>query len=486
MNNEKKTNSKTVKLGTYSAFLTLVVIAIIAVVNLMVGEFPSTLTKFDTSSNSVYTVSDTTIEILKALKEDVTVYYVVQNGAQDMNIEEMLDRYASYTSHVKLVEIDPTTRPTFTSKYTEDVLTNNSVIVESARRYTVVPYEKIYTTEYSQDELINYYYYGVEPTGTTYFTCEGALTTAIDYVTSSDLPVLYMTTGHGETALSSDVLEDVKAENILTKDIALLTTPIIPEDAGAVILNVPTKDLTEDEVSTLRNYLDQGGNMILMSGYGTMDKETMPNLTALAAEWGMQATEGLAMEGDTNRHYPSMPHFLIPTLNTAASIAANLASTNTTNIIPYAHGITQLEDVENKSFTSVLTTSDKVYGKIDMENATTSAKEEGDIELGKVSVAAYVEDSVSGGKMLWFSGYVFAEPYSGNTVYAYNADLFMSAMTVLCEKTSSISILGKLMQIQALNVTGASAIAWGVILTLVLPIGTAIVGLVVWGRRRKR
>lgn len=486
MNTQKKTNAKTVKLGTYSAFLTLVVIAIVAVVNLMVGELPSTLTKFDLSSNSVYTVSDTTIDILKGLDEDVTMYYIVPNGAQDVNIDEMLDRYASYSSRVKIVEIDPTARPGFTTKYTESTLSANSVIVESTKRHTVVPFEEIYATEYSEEDIYNYYMTGVKPTGTKYFNGEGCLTSAIDYVTSNDLPVLYVTTGHGETAFDATAAADAKAENILVEELALLTTAIIPEDAGAVLLNVPTMDLTEEEIGVLRTYLDKGGNVILLSGYGSMDKEKMPNLTALAAEWGMQTTGGLLVEGDTNHHYPQMPLFLIPTLNTSASIAANLSSQSVTNVIPFAHGITQIEGVENKSFTSVLTTSDKVYAKPSLENATTVEKEEGDIDLGKVSVAAMAEDSTSGGKLLWFSGFLFSEPYSGNNVYSYNADLFMSSLTVLCEKTSSISILGKLMQIQALNVTEQAVWFWGALLVLVLPIGTAVCGLVIWNRRRKR
>ena len=507
MNTQKKTNAKAVKLGTYSAFLTLVVIAIVAVVNLLVGELPSTLTKFDFSSNSMYTVSDTTVDILKGLKEDVTMYYIVSNGSQAVELEEMLQRYASYTSRIKVVEVDPTVNPTFTAKYTDSTLTANSVIVESAKRHTVVSYEEIYVRYYTEDDQYYYQMTGQMPSGTPYFNGEGCLTSALDYVTSESIPVLYVTTGHGEMTFDETAAKDVKAENILAKELTLLTTPIIPDDASAVLLHYPTKDLATEEVETLRAFLAKGGNVILLSGYGTMNKVKMPNLMALMAEWGMQATDGVVAEGDSEHHLTQNPFYLIPTLNTAAPIAANITSQSTMNLIPLAHGITQIEGVEGKSFTPVLTTSEKAYALIEVaedtteestaaeegaetvsgtEATNTSGNKENKVDLGKVSIAAHVTDGENGGQVLWISGYLFVDPIYGSSLYSYNADLFMSAMTVLCEKTSMISILGKSMQIYPLNVTEQAVWFWGIMLVLVVPVGTGVFGLVIWNRRRKR
>ena len=166
-NNTKQTNMKTTKMGAYSAFLTLVVIAFVIVVNLMVGELPSTVTKFDTSSLKLYTLTNSTIQIVEGLSEDVTMYYIVQNGTEDVNIEEMLNRYASYSSHIKIRKIDPTSNPGFSAKYTDDTLTGNSVIVESAKRSSVVMYEDIYTVQYTEEDYYNDYMTGVLPSGTT-------------------------------------------------------------------------------------------------------------------------------------------------------------------------------------------------------------------------------------------------------------------------------------------------------------------------------
>ena len=488
--NTNTTNARSTKMGAYSAFLTLVVIAFVVVVNLMVGELPTTMTKFDTSSLQLYTLSDTTVSMVKGLNEDVTMYYIVQNGTEDANIEEILNRYASYSSRVKIRVIDPTSNPSFSSKYTDDTLSNNSVIVESAKRSSVVMYEEIYTTEYSEEDLMNYYYYGTMPSGTSYFNGESALTTAIDYVTSDNLPVLYIVTGHGETSLSETVLADAKAENILTEELALLTVTEIPDDAGAVIINAPTSDLSEAERDVLLTYLELGGKLILTTDFSTYTEDAMPNLAAITRAYGLKGETGLVMEGNTG-YYMQAPYYLMPKLNTESDVALNMTSTNVTTITPLSHGISKIADTD-KYVEAVLSTSadayiipnldERVAEYKDTDNpAAAYDKQDGD-QTGSFYIAATAEDTATGGKLMWVSTAYFVD----DTFYSYNSELFMSSLTMLCEKSSSISILGKALQIQSLAVSTAAAAFWGAIMIFVLPVGTAVIGLVIWNKRRKR
>ncbi len=479
MTNNQQTNTKATKLGSYSAFLTLVVLAIVIVVNLMVGELPSTITKLDNSSLKLYTLSDTSISLVEGLTEDVTMYYIVQNGTEDANIQEMLSRYASYSSRITVKTVDPTSNPGFSSKYTDDTLSGNSVIVESAKRSSVVPYEAIYTTEYSEEDIYNYYMTGVMPSGTSYFNGESQLTTAIDFVTSDNLPTIYIVTGHGETALDETILADTKAENILTEEFTLLTATKIPEDAGAVLMNAPTVDITETEADVLRNYMAGGGRLILTTAFDSFSKEKMPNLSALTEEYGLVCEPGLLLEGDQN-HYYAYPYTIVPTLNTEADVTANLSSGSITTIVSLAHGIRETENTD-KLVEPILSTSDKAYVKADYQNMTTGDKEDGDAS-GTFMLGAYAEDTASGGKLVWFASPTFLDV----SYYTYNGELFMSTLTVLCEKESSISILGKALQVQSLMVSAASAGFWGAVMILILPIGCVVTGLVIWNKRRKR
>ncbi|MBQ7299890.1 MAG: Gldg family protein, partial [Clostridia bacterium] len=415
---------------------------------------------------------------------------IVQNGTEDVNIEEMLNRYSSYSNRIKVRKIDPTSNPGFSAKYTDDQLSNNSVIVESAKRSSVVTYEEIYTVQYTEEDYYNYYMTGVMPTGTTYFNGEGALTTAIDYVTAEDLPVLYIVTGHGEGNVSETVLADAKAENILTEELALLTVTEIPEDAGAVIINTPASDLSETERDVLLTYLDLGGKLILITDYESFSDAKMPNLAAVAKAWGLQAQSGLLMEGSAS-NFMQYPFYLLPIVNESSDIAMNLNSTNITTILPFAHGITKIADTD-KFVEGVLTTSADAFVIADLEARINEfadsetpekayEKQDGDA-AGTFFVAASAEDTTTGGKLLWVSSPFFIT----DEFYSYNGELFMSALTMLCEKSSSISILGKAMQIQSLAVSSAAAAFWGAVLIILLPVGTVVLGLVIWNRRRKR
>ena len=71
---------------------------------------------------------------------------------------------------------------------------------------TYVSYNDIY--EY---DLTNYYTTGEYDVN---FAGESALTSAIDYVTSEDLPKVYALTGHGEGELSAAFQNAVEKENI--------------------------------------------------------------------------------------------------------------------------------------------------------------------------------------------------------------------------------------------------------------------------------
>ncbi len=493
--NNKTVNQKSTKMGSYSAFLTLVVIAFVVVVNLMVGELPATLTKIDTSNLQLYTLSETTTSMVEGLQEDVTFYYIVQKGTEDTNIEEILNRYASYSSHIKIKKIDPTSNPNFSAKYTDDTLSGNSVIVESAKRSSVVTYEDIYVMEIdianmTEQDYMNYMQYGTPLPTVTYFSGESALTTALDFVTSDNLPVLYIATGHGEATVSDEILANAKSENILTEELNLLTVTEIPGDAGAVILNAPTQDLTETERDVLLTYMELGGKVILLTDYTSYSSTAMPNIAAIAAAYGLQSADGLLLETNQNQ-YIQVPYFLLPKLNAEADVAMNLASANIAPILQYAHGIRKIEG-SGKFVEGVLTTSENAYVIADIEARLEEASESGSLEealkqrdgdaSGAFHVAAYSEDTTTGGKLFWIA----SSSFLNSEVYTYNSELFMSSLTMLCEKSSSISILGKALQIQSLAVSSAASGFWGIVLCLVLPIGAAVIGLSIWNKRRKR
>ncbi len=135
---------------------------------------------------------------------------------------------------------DPVLNPSFASSYTDEDLASNSVIVVSDKRSKVIPYSDLY------ESSVNYQTYSME---TTAFDGEGQVTSAIAYVTTEDLPILYTLTGHEENDLDSSMQSAIEKENIEVQELNLLTAGTVPEDASCL-----RKDFSDDETSAILTF----------------------------------------------------------------------------------------------------------------------------------------------------------------------------------------------------------------------------------------
>ena len=227
--------------GSYSLIISAVVLALLIVVNLFVSALPTTLTKYDISSTQLYSITSNTKVVVNALEQDVTIYWVVQSGEEDDVIENLLGKYESLSDHITVVKRNPDVYPTFTQQYTDEEVPNNSLIVESGDRYRYISYNDIYVTESS---MYSYTY-------STSFDGEGAITSAIDYVVTEDLPQLYVLEGHGEAELPSTFSDQLEKENYEVNTLSLLTVDEVPAEADCVLIYAPSTDLSDEEVTML-------------------------------------------------------------------------------------------------------------------------------------------------------------------------------------------------------------------------------------------
>ena len=481
--NEEKTpkkgfNKKTLKIGSLSITVTAVVVAIFIVLNLFVGELPSTLTKYDLSPLELYTISGETEAILRGVNEDVHFYILASRGDEDATIREMLERYHAMNSHITYSTVDPVTNPSFIEKYTSDSLAANSVIAESAKRSYVIDYNEIYQRVYSEEDYYNYYYYGQIPSGTPYYYGELMFTTAVDFVTRDDLPVMYALTGHGETELGDTYVGYIKNENVATSALTLLNIDAIPADCTTILINAPTSDISAQEEDMLESYVKDGGNLILVTGGMDYNAKSMPNLAALAKSFGLESADGVVVETNRN-NYMMYPHYLLPQLgSTDYEPLSLLPNENIYVLAALSHGI--LSDGTH-AVIPLLSTSSDAYVKTDL-NAQTLEKEDGDLE-GMVYIGAAVEDT---GKFVWFSSEAITDESADQTVSGGNSSLFLAAVDWMNGNQTNLSILGKQMQVEALTVTNAQATIWSAVVVIVVPAAVLAIGFAIWFKRRKK
>lgn len=461
------------KHGTYRASMVVFACVAAVLVNLTAGKLHSQYLKYDVSDQKLFTTGDQTAEIVKGLDEDITLYLIAQQGSEDATLQELLDRYAGLSSRIKVETKDPVLYPNFVSQYTSENLSENSVLVVGQNRSKAVDYYDIY--QYSMD-------YSTYSSSLNSFDGEGQITSAIAYVTAEDMPVIYTLAGHDEAELSTTVTSSIEKENIELKSLSLLTEEAVPEDAKAVIIYGAISDISEDEKNKLEAYMEQGGQMVLLLGY--TDKDT-PNLDSLLGDYGITLADGLVLEGDSQHHLPNYPYYLLPDIQSSA-YTSDVSSRYV--LLAFAQGMTEAADIsEDLTYESLLTTSAKSYSKTNLESENLD-QEEGDIagpfDLGAVVTKTIDEDTEA--KLIVFSSETLLDEQVDSMVSGGNSTLFLNVMSQLVDHESTVSIEPKSMSTEYLTVPAGSAIFWGILTIILIPLLLLATGGIIWFGRRKR
>lgn len=464
--------------GAYASALAAIVLVVVILLNLVVNAVPTKYTEFDISTGQMFTLSETTVSMLKALDKDVTAYFLAETGNEDTNISRILDRYAGESSHFTWQQRDPALYPTFADQYDAGDASSNSVIVVCGDNSAVVDYNDMYQYDYS-----SYSSYSMN------FDAENALTTAIAQVTRENTYTMYALTGHGETSLGSDFTDTLSNAGVTVTDLNL-NTGAIPEDADALIINVPQADFSELDADALRGYLSSGGKVIVAT---SLLYET-PNLDAVLAEYGMERQPGLLVETDANYYaYRYAGTYLLP------KIQSNDITSGVTDgmfvFTPTAQGIVTVEDDTTQTdetasessvtHTSLLTTSSSAYSMLEYATATVLEQCAND-PTGNFDLAVAAEDENSGAKLVWINcGNIFLDEIN-SAVSGGNAQLLGSIVNWMNGEENNVVIDAKSMSAETLTVPSGAVTPLGLLFVFIIPLGFLLAGVFITITRRRR
>ena len=469
-------SKKHIKNGSYSMAMAAIFIVIVVVINMIVGAIPSKYSQLDVSSSKLYTIGDETKKVLKALDKDVTIYQIAQSGSEDDTISNLLKRYKDESKHIKVEVKDPVVNPKFASEYTTDDLAANSLIVVCGDRNKVISYNDMYSTSVD---------YNTWQQTTTGFDGEGQITSAIGYVTSEDIPIMYTLSGHGEKDLDSSFKEDIQKANIDIKELNLLTEGKVPDDADCLMIVSPTSDISEEEKTEILDYLEAGGKAMIFSDY---TQDDLPNFDAVLASYGVKRAEGIVFEGDSQHYGMQMPYYLVPTVN-STDASSETASAGSYVLAPYAQGIQKTDDVRDTvTIDSILTTSDQAYSKTNMQSSQIEKEDDdvnGPFDLG-VAITEKLDDDKET-QIVYYSTANLMESQVNQMVSGGNEKLLLESLSWMTstDESSSVSISSKSLQSTSLTVTDYDAAFWKICTIGLIPGVFLVAGFLIWLRRRK-
>lgn len=391
-------------------------------------------------------------------------------------VSKLLQKYEEASDHIKVEKKDPVVNPKFTSEYTDEEVSSNSLIVVCGDRSKIVDYNNIY------ESSMDYTTYSYTTSG---FDGEGQITSAISYVTSDNLPVLYTLDGHGEKSLDSTLQEDIEKANIEIKSLNLLTEESVPEDADCLMINSPSTDISEDERDAIIEYLENGGKAMIFSDY---TEESMDNFDAVLENYGVERVDGIVIEGDAQHYAMQMPYYLLPDVSSAEAFS-DFSSQGYFVLAPYAQGIRQLDNVRDTlTIESLLTTSDEAYSKTDLNTETLEKTDEdidGPFDIG-VSITEKVDDDKTT-QIVYYSTANLMDSQINQMVAGGNEQMITESLNWMCstDEASTISIPSKSLEVSYLTVTAYDAAYWKICVMGLIPGVFLVVGFVVWLKRRK-
>ena len=468
-----KQQNRIFKNGMFYLLLILLSLTVAILANLVMEALPAKLTQQNMNAAGVLEFSPETEAFLDTMPQDATVYWIVQGGREDNYIQRLLDRFEDSTPRITVEKIDPVQQPRFASQYTNQQVTQNSLIVVNGSKSRFIGYSDIYLQETSGSTV-----------SAATFQGEGQLLSALHYVTSLQDITIGVLTGHGETQLPAGVTASLTAQNYRLESLDLAAAGTVPEHISLVLVYGVTSDLPTGDARILADYLNAGGNLLLLS---TWLDATTPNWNTITDAYGMAAQEAIIVEGQADNHISDYPYYLLPAI-ASHPVTQPLSLTGLRVLMPLSQALTIREDLpEGLSVQPLLKTTTAAYGKTAGFAMQTTDREDSDLRgpflLGAVSER---QTGTALSTMIWFpSGYLL-EDNIDTTVSGGNSQLLVGCVQYLSGNSGSVTVPGKTLGGGKLLVNTTERAVLSILMMVVLPLSILAVGIVVVRRRKRR
>ncbi len=466
-------NKRKLKFGLTSIITLCLVMVCVFVLNSVVSiisdKHPMVI---DLTRDKVYKFSEQTNEVMKSLEDEVKAYALIDKNTQSEYIDyikEYLDKYVALSDNFTVEYVNPYENPAFMQKYNDgnNQAAMGSVIIECGSNFKVITFEQLYQqNSYS---------------GTIQIDMEKKVTDAVMFVTGKLTQAnIYFTEGHNE-------YDGVNFKNFLrnegyTCNSINLANKAIPEDISVLITLAPNADFTEDEISALDSYMDNGGRYIFVATPGIENIERIDNYLQ---EWGLKLNYDYVVEADKEKAIGtgnSVP-IPVPTL-IEHGITEKIKDSNSLLVMPDSTSVSLITTKNYSEVKTLLLTSEASYGKKNLYS-TTLEKEKDDIN-GPMTIAAISEDSYEKNAAIAFFGSLGALETTGVLEEgAYlNGDFVLNVINYLSGSNTDTGIRAKQISPERMTMTQEQILGYGFVLQYVIPLIILIAGLIIWLIRR--
>ena len=467
-----------VKYGGYAALITLAVLIGLILLNLLMGQFA--MAQIDLTWNQIFSLSEQTLQVLDQVDSPIQFYGLWRPGEENPQITDVINLYLARNRNISLEVLDPDRNPGFVMRYDRERrgISRGSLIVEGAQGFRVISPFEMY--DFSQNRQ--------GQSSITGIAVERRITSAILYAGTGITPMVYELTGQDQrTGLAGfGLFTLLERENYDLAQLNLMVSDI-PDDASAIVLYAPQRDLAPMEVEKLLDYLDDGGRFFVAASFRTQD---LTNLNTLLASYGIAFDYGIIEERDPNysgfigfsmvmRPDPIFHDITSPIMNKDQTPLV-LAET-----MPVVELDTRRRSIE---ISPLMVTSPTAFLRRDVEDMTYERQLEDESGPFNIGVALMDPSWIDPNNPVPQTRIVAIGDANllnmANMGFDANRDFFMNSLTWLQNRPETITVRSRSLFLLPMRLTMMQIIVFGGLFIAVIPLGFFISGLVVWLRRR--
>jgi len=470
--------------------------------------------RFDWTGSKLYTLSEKSLNVLKALDKDVeAVVFMRPSEELFAPTKELLERYGAASPRVKVRVVDPDKSLAETQKVAQQYgLKNANVVVfDDGKDRRVVETADLAEFDYSGMQM------GESPRMTG-FKGEQRFTGAILELEEAKKPKILFTSGHGERSLDGfDQNSLSQAQDLLGKDnFDLESWPslgktAVPDGTDLVVIAGPTSGFTQPELDVLNAYLAKGGRLLAMID-PTLSGSTLVDtgLRAFLAGYGVKLGDDIVVDPSN-----PLPFFGAETIFTSSygdhAVTKSLQQAQVPSVLALARSVSKGEAPKGYEVVDLVKTSADGWAETNLADLRAVKKDPVD-GAGPVTLAVAVEpageapkppveedeeaaappkpaepakdaDAAPKPRIVVFGDSDFAS--NAQIANAGNATLIADTFNWLVQRQQALGIAAKTPEQVRLTLSGGqlSGIFWTVV--GLLPLASVVAGVAVYLRRRR-
>lgn len=439
----------------------------------------------DWTKSQIYSLSEKTLNVLKSVKDDVSVtVFMTPSTPLFAEVKELLQRYQARSPRIKVEFIDPERDPLRTRTLAQSfgVSAANTVVFASGDRKKYVTSDQLADYDYSGMQ------YGQQPKMKG-FKGEEQFTAAILGVVNPKQPKIYFSTGHGERELDgagqdglSQFKEYLKRDNLDAQTTTLLKGEV-PADCDLLVIAGPSAPFAEVEKNAIKTYLDKGGRLLLMLDPLLSPEQRPSGLEDLVKAYGVQFGDDLVID----------PNNALPFVDLSTVFANDFRSHPVVEgmkgmavVLPVTRSVTTVT-APGATSTQLLMTSPGGWGERDLAAiaAHKAIKKDPTDTQGPVSLGVAAEsdkDKENGWRVVAYGNSYFIS--NGQIANAGNLNLGLNSVNWLAKREQALGIAPRAPEQVQLFLSAGQMRTITLISLLGLPGLAMVLGAVVWWRRR--